>query len=85
MCANLPSNGMHISPWKHVYRCHNTQCGRFHKCYAQCHGFNYLYPRKITIWTVSRLYLNPNIRRISTHLYCVMTSSSWNIGIRIVT
>jgi hypothetical protein len=83
--ANLPSNGMLISPWKHVYRCHNIQCGRFHKCYAQCHWFNYLYPRKITFRTVRKLYWNPNIRPISTHLFCDKTPTGRNIGIRIVT
>jgi hypothetical protein len=85
MWTILPSNGMLISPWNHVYRCQNTQCARFHKIYAQFHGFNYLYPRQINFWTVRRLYLNPNIRCISTHLCCDMTSTSRNIGIRIST
>jgi hypothetical protein len=85
MWSILPSKGMLISPWKHVYRCHKTQCGRFHKCYSQYHGFNYLYPRKITFWSVRRIYLNPNIWRISKHLCCDMTPTSRNIRNGIVT
>jgi hypothetical protein len=85
MWAILPSKGMRISPWKHVYRCHNTQCGRFLKCYAQCHSFNYLYPRKLSFFTVRKLYLNQNIRCIFRYLCCDMTPTSRNIGIRIAT
>jgi hypothetical protein len=54
------------SPWKRVYCSHNnTQRGRFHRCYAQCHVFNYLYPRIINVSTLKGLL------KSKAHIYVV--------------